>query len=351
MFIHVSENLKKLSKFFPENLYVVGGYVRNRISGLYGGDVDICSSVNCDEVAKRLSGSEFDVKVKSLKFGSILISVDKETYEYTAFRKEVYPPDGSHCPNKVEFTKNLQDDFLRRDFTINAIYYNINKDECVDLCHGIVDLSDKILRAVGEANKIFESDGERILRLVRLKGELGFTIEKNTLAAAEKYACNVKDLQGNRKLLEMEKILYCDKRYNSKKSNLKKALNLLNFLKVWQYFDLPVKTIRYKKVYKAEDRVLGLLIDIVDNVQPECLEMFLDSFLKEQFGLSSSVSKKLFTYLAGYYDALKKLNNKEYFAKYFDYWQDIYPLLGYNSKHLQQKYDFFYKYIVEHEKK
>ena len=349
MFIEISSNLKKLSKFFPENLYVVGGYVRNKLLKISGGDVDITSCVDIDEVSKRLAGSDFLVKVKNLKFGSLQISINDETYEYTAFRKEVYKKNGSHCPVKVESTNKIEEDAVRRDFTVNSIYYNINKDECVDLYHGIIDTNQRLLRCNIDPNEILKNDGERILRMVRFAGELGFKIEKQTKKAAIKYASNLSSIHGERKYNEIEKILYCDKRYNQKKTNLKKALNLLNELGTWQFFGLKTKKIRYKMVYKTEDRVLGLLIDIIDNEKPECLQSFVEDFLKVQFGFNSSLTNKVFTYLAGYYDALSGVNNKEYFFKYFEDWAYIYSLLGNKSKHIQNKYNFFYRYIIEHE--
>ena len=76
MFLAVSDNLKKLSKFFPENLFIVGGYVRNAILGLEYSDVDLTSSVDVEEVSKRLKDSDFSVKIKNLKMGTIIISKD-----------------------------------------------------------------------------------------------------------------------------------------------------------------------------------------------------------------------------------------------------------------------------------
>ncbi len=348
MFITVSDNLKKLSKLFPENLYVVGGYVRNKILGLDEADVDLCSSVDIEEVIKRLKDSAYSVKVKNLKLGTLLITIQGESYEYTAFRKELYGDDGKHLPIRVERTNKLEEDAVRRDFSINAIYYNINKDECVDICHGVVDLSDKIIRTLKSPDEVFKNDGERILRMVRIAGELNFKIEKQTLLSAKKFVQNLKDIQGYRKMSEVEKILYCDKRYNLNKKSLKSALNLLNVLGIWKVLGLEVSCIKYKTVFKAEDRFLGLLIDIVDNINPPCLETFLETFLNEQFGLNRATIRKIFVYLAGYYDALGGMKNKEYFFKYFENWAGIYPLLACKSKHIQNKYNFFYKYIIEH---
>lgn len=347
MFIEISQNLKKLSKYFPENLYVVGGYVRNKILNIDGGDVDLASSVDIEEVSKRLENSGYEVKVKSLKFGTLLILKDDESYEYTAFRKEVYDEGGAHCPIKIERTNKLEEDAIRRDFSVNAIYYNVNKDEIVDLFHGIVDLKQKILRATIKPDDIFKNDGERILRMVRFAGELNFKIDKDSLKSAQKYASNIKDLQNSRTYAEIEKILYCDKRYNDK-GGLKRALKLLNKLKIWQYLNLKFKTVDYKMVFKCDDRLLGLLIDIVDKQKPYCLEAFLQDFLPNQFGFSKDQTNEVVHLLKGYYFALAKLSNKEYFFKFYREWSKIYPLLGAKSKHIQSKYNFFYQYIIKH---
>lgn len=119
-------------------------------------------------------------------------------------------------------------------------------------------------------------------------------------------------------------------------------------MNVWQYFGLKSKRLKYKMVFKVEDRFLGLLIDIVDTEKPECLQAFLEKLLKEQFGLNQTMTNKLFVYLSGYYNALEGMKNKEYFFKYFENWAYIYPLLGSKSKRVQNRYDFFYRYIIEH---
>lgn len=348
MFIEISQDLKKLARYFPENLYIVGGYVRNKVLNLASGDVDLASSVEVEEVAERLKNTEFVVKIKNLKFGACDITKGDQTFEYTAFRKEVYDETGAHCPVSVEKTDKLEEDAIRRDFTVNSIYYNINKDEIVDLFHGIVDLKEKIIRCNINPDEILKNDGERILRMIRFAGELDFKIDKKTLLSAKKFVGNIKDISGTRRFNELEKILYCDKRYSKSKKNLKNALNLMNVLSVWQSFGLKSAKIKFKMVYKTEDRLLGLLIDIVDTEKPECLETFLEKFLKTDLGLNSAICKKIFEYLSGYYYALSGMKNKEYFFRNYQNWAFIYPLLGAKSKRVQSKYNFFYQYIIEH---
>lgn len=348
MFIEISPNLKKLSKLFPEGLFVVGGYVRNKLLEIDTSDVDIASTVDIEEVSNRLKDSKFSVKIKSLKCGALLISCGDERYEYTAFRKERYSENGSHCPVEIMPTDKIEEDAVRRDFSVNSIYYNINKDEIVDIYHGIIDLKEKTIRCNINPDEVLKYDGERILRMVRFAGELNFQIDKMTLRSAIKFSKNVKSLSGERKFSELEKILYCDKRYNLNKKGLKTALRLLNVLGIWESFGLEVKMLKYDKVYKTEDRILGLLIDIVDTQKPECLETFLELFLKEQFGFNQNMAKKIFVFLSGYYNALRGMKNKEYFFKYYQDWASIFPLIGAYSKRVQSKYNFFYKYIIEH---
>ena len=348
MFIPVSENLIKLSKFFPENLFIVGGYVRNAIMGIKSSDIDLASNVDIDEISKILKENGYKIKVKNSKYNSITIQKDGESYEFTSFRKDFYEDNGKHCPIKVERTGDIKEDASRRDFTINAIYYNINKDEIVDFYHGVVDAKQKILRCIGSPEEVLKNDGERILRMVRIVGELGLKIEKRTLKSAFQMAKNIQDLSPARKFMELEKILYCDKRYKDVKSNFKKILKLLNKLCVWQYFGLPVKAIKYNMVNKVEDRFLGLLIDIVDTLNPECLQTFLENFLKEEFAFNIKQIQKVFTYISGYYNALNGMKNKDYFFKYFEDVSVIFPLLAKKSKHITNKYMFFYEYIIRH---
>ena len=347
MFIEISKNLKKLSKYFPENLYVVGGYVRNQILKIRVSDVDLASCVSVEEVVSRLENSEFETKIKNLKTGSLLICCGNESFEYTAFRKEIYPKGGAHNPIEVLPTNNIEDDAQRRDFSINSIYYNINKDEIFDHFHGIVDVKQKIIRCNTSPEKVFSSDGERILRMVRFAGELNFDIEKQTFRCAKKYVSNIQDLSGTRRYSEILKILYAEKKYGLNQKAEKDALKILNRLGVWKAFGLK-KTIKTKMALKVEDRFLGLLIDIVDTERPKCLESFLTKFLTIEFGFSSEDVRKTFMILAGYYEALFKKRNKSFFFKYFEFWKQISDLLERKSKTRRSRYQFFYDYILEH---
>ena len=353
MFIDIPDCAKKLAKFFPEGLYVVGGYVRNKLLNLSGGDIDLASDVDIDEVVKRLEGSAFVAKVKNLQMGTLEISCQKtgRIFEYTAFRKEKYSTDGKHFPVSVSRTHDIREDAIRRDFSINSIYYNISKDEIVDFYHGIIDLKQRVVRCNINPGDVLQYDGERILRMIRIAGELDFKIEKQTMLSAIKFSQNIKALQGGRRYREIQKILNCDQRYGESRSGLKRALKLLNLLSAWHCFGLKSKKIKHKmslRMKSKQDRFLGVLIDIVDTEKPECLETFIEEFLCKQFAFSNEEAQRVFKYMAGYYDALNGMNNKEYFFKYYNDWAQIYQLLSGKSKRVLARYNFFYQYIIEH---
>jgi len=143
----ISAELKELSNIFLENkksLYIVGGYVRDSylgIQSLIRDDIDLCSNVTPKQLRKMLEDTNFTVNVKNEKFGVMEI-VGKRTYEFATFRKEIYE-DESHHPTSVEFINSLEEDARRRDFRINAIYYDIQTGSFIDPLGGLEDLKDR----------------------------------------------------------------------------------------------------------------------------------------------------------------------------------------------------------------
>lgn len=213
--IEVTSSLYELAKkLLPEGpLYITGGYVRNHIMSVGKDDMDLASYINPKEVIELLKGSEFRVVPVNVKLGTIKIIKDKESYEYTAFRRDNYPDDGSHRPMSVTFTKDIKSDAMRRDFTVNAIYYNILKNEYIDFFHGFKDIENKILRTTINPETVFSEDGLRILRLVRFVAELDFDVDKDTYQAAKENVVLLKDIAPERIQVELNKILRADQRY------------------------------------------------------------------------------------------------------------------------------------------
>ena len=317
---------------------MVGGYVRNSLLGKKCADEDLCSALTLTNLEKKLEGSEFSLKSKNKALGTCKIVCGEKSFDYATFRRETYAK--GHCPQSVEFVKDLHEDALRRDFTVNSIYYNINKDEIKDPFDGFSDLKNKKIRAINE--NVLKDDGLRILRMIRLAGEYNFSIDKQTLLAAEKNISNIKDLSKTKVAEELAKLF-------AKTSNkgAVKAIKLYNKLGVWKQIDCGFSYVKPNMIAKCEDKALGFAIDVVDSVQPASVSYFLYNILSNA-GFTKKRFATFINVVSGYYDALNHLKNKQYFFKYFDNFPEIYKLLLKKSKILAQKYNFFYRYIISH---
>ncbi len=252
--------------FLPyATLYAVGGCVRDSLLGVDCCDIDVCSKLTVDEVKKILSTTDFVVLDKSLRMGTIIIVKDDFKVEYTTFRTESYDTaSGNHSPKDVEFTTDILLDAKRRDFTVNAIYFDIARGEYVDLLNGIEHLKQKKLVTVDNPQIVFEADGLRILRLVRFACELGFDIEQNTFDIAFDNAWRVKDIAIERVRDELCKIVVADKRHPSLNETIAhvKGVELLDFFGLLEMF-LPevhaLKGLEQPKQYHLYDAYVHTL--------------------------------------------------------------------------------------------
>ena len=172
--------------------YAVGGCVRDGLLGREADDWDITTSAGPYEV-KALFRRTIDT---GIQHGTVTVMLDKEGFEVTTYRIDGEYEDGRH-PKEVLFTKNLEEDLKRRDFTINAMAYN-EQTGMVDIFGGVQDLKDKIIRCVGVAGDRFDEDALRIMRAFRFSAQLGFSIEENTRIAAAERAENLKKISAER---------------------------------------------------------------------------------------------------------------------------------------------------------
>ena len=348
MKLEISATLKKLAEFFPDGLFVVGGYVRNSLLKIELDDIDLAGAVPPTDLLKLLEKSGFNVKIKSKTLGTAIIFSGDERFEYSCFRRETYGEGGEHSPVEVEFVKEIEEDAKRRDFTINAIYYDIKKDEFIDFYHGLDDIKNRLLRTVETPEYVLSKDGVRILRLFRLQSELGFKIEKETLRAAIKYSGNVRAISNERRVGEFVRILHSGQKYKISKPNaFMKSFKIFNKARIWSNFGIDVPRIKFDMVKKVEHKAQGFLIDLVDTVNPISVSYYLEQVLKDQ-ALPKRTHEQVINILSGYYSALNREANKPYFFKYFDNFPSILLLLNKKSKIIALKYEFFYKYIISH---
>lgn len=216
----ISAALASLANMFPSDLYVVGGAVRDSLRGVETEDTDLAGAARADEVKAALSGSGFKVCDSSPKLGTLIISKDKEKFEYTTFRTDSYPEgSGVHKPETVIFTDDIEKDCRRRDFCCNAIYYDIKRAKLVDPLAGADDVKNKVLRTTRAAEDVFSEDGLRIMRLVRFVSTLGFSPDGEAVAAATKLSGRLKDVSAERVRDELDKTL--------KGKNVVKAMRLM----------------------------------------------------------------------------------------------------------------------------
>lgn len=180
--------------------YIVGGCVRDSILGRQPQDWDITTSA-LPEQTKGLFPHTFDT---GIQHGTITVVQNKVNYEITTYRVDGEYHDGRH-PDAVCFTPNLEEDLLRRDFTMNAIAYHPHGG-FQDPFGGREDIDAALIRGVGEPAKRFQEDALRMLRCVRFAAQLGFSVEEATNEAMRKNASLIEKISAERIHEELDKL-------------------------------------------------------------------------------------------------------------------------------------------------
>ena len=192
--------IKKLSKegFLT---VVAGGAVRDALLNKIPKDIDLATSARPEQVLKIFPHA----KGAFTKYGVVALPLKtKKTIEITRFRKDSDYKDGRR-PSSVSYS-NIKEDALRRDFTVNALFYDPQTNKIIDFTGGLKDLQSKTLRAVGLANKRFEEDHLRAMRALRLAHQLDFQIEEKTGKSIPLFAKKIKKISKERILEELVKM-------------------------------------------------------------------------------------------------------------------------------------------------
>src|SRR6266446_6564196 len=191
-----------------KQLYIVGGTVRDVL--LHRGesnDADLATDAKPDEIKQIVAPTHPNaVILVGERFGTVRLHYSSDIIEITTFRSERYNPE-SRKP-EVCFGTSLEDDLLRRDFTINAMARHPLTGQIFDPFGGRQDLDAHILRAVGgEPDKRFDEDPLRLLRAVRFAAQLDFTIEPETRRSIIRQAAKLQKISRERIRDEMNKLL------------------------------------------------------------------------------------------------------------------------------------------------
>ncbi len=186
--------------------YQVGGCVRDYFMQNECNDIDITTSAKPLELEEILKNNNIKYIETGLKHGTVTAVFENDNFEITTYRCDGEYNDNRH-PESVTFVRKIDDDLSRRDFTINAIAYNPNKDEIVDLFGGREDIKNKVIKAVGNADKRFNEDALRIMRAIRFASTLGFEIEEETKKAIFNNKEFLRNVASERIFAELVKLL------------------------------------------------------------------------------------------------------------------------------------------------
>lgn len=222
--IELPEHIIEILNIFKKNGYkafIVGGCVRDILVGKKPEDWDISTSAKPNEV-KELFNKTYDT---GIKHGTVTLIFNAQKYEVTTFRKEGKYIN-SRRPKNVYYTDDLHIDLARRDFTVNAIAVDI-EGNILDIFNGVSDISDKIIRCVGNPDERFSEDALRLLRAIRFSCQLDFTIETSTFRALKKNSKLISNISFERIRDEFNLILLSN--------NIQKGIYLLRESNILNY--------------------------------------------------------------------------------------------------------------------
>ncbi len=259
--------------------YLIGGCVRDLFLGRTPKDWDATTNATPAEIIKLFPKTFYEND-----FGTVGVVFEEaenptlKVIEITPYRLEGKYTNNRH-PDEVRFSKNLEDDLKRRDFTINALALGKKSGEfdVVDLFGGKVDLQKGIVKTVGDAHERFNEDGLRILRAVRIATELGFLIDPDTEKAIVENVSLLKNISQERIRDEFVRIISSDS--PMKGIMLCKKLGLIHFIipeleegigttqnqaHSYDVFEHLLRSLEHsaKKKFSLEVRLASLLHDI-----------------------------------------------------------------------------------------
>ena len=255
----------KIQDVFPADTVTarfVGGCVRKYLSNDKIDDIDIATTLSAKEIKEKFKNTKFNVVETGIKHGTVTLITDKFNLEITTLRKDV-ETDGRHA--EVEYIDDWQLDSERRDFTINAIYLDIN-GKIFDPQMGTVDLKNNNVKFIGDPQKRIEEDYLRIIRFLRFKIMYDSKVEISTINAIKQNLDGIKKISKERILIELYKILDLKNFINLNESTHLKEIFSLIFpeFENLKRLERLVKICNYTQVNK-ELLLAVLLIDEKNN--------------------------------------------------------------------------------------
>ena len=291
---------KKMQEGFPNETVTarfVGGCVRKYLTNDEIDDIDIATILTSEEIIEKFKDTSFKVLETGVKHGTVTLISEKLKLEITTLRKDV-ETDGRHA--EVEYIDNWKLDSERRDFTINAIYLDIN-GKIFDPQMGLVDLKNNNVKFIGDPQKRIEEDYLRIIRFIRFKIMYDTKVETTTNNAIKQNLDGIKKISKERILIELYKILDLKNFLNINKSVYLREIFTLIFPEFENLKRLNrLLEIHYHTKVSRDLMLAALLIDEKNN--------------HEYFGHKYNVSKNIKDQLNLTAKNLKIMkNNKSFF--------------------------------------
>lgn len=283
----VNDKIKNILNKLQDNgftAYVVGGFVRDYLLGNETYDVDIATSAKPKDVRDI-----FDLNnANDDNYGSILIKDKLYNYDITTYRKELKYE--NRRPVEYEFVSTIDEDIIRRDFTINSLYMDTT-GKIYDSVGGLKDLDDKIIRMIGNIGDKMTEDPLRILRAVRFSANLNFKLENNLKNYIKQNTQLLRTVSYNRKKEELDKI------FSSSKCKL--GLNLIKELKLEDNLDIAipdniVESINSIGIWaqieiKGDYPFSNQEKDMIDNIKKILEYGIIDNIVLYEYGLYPSI--------------------------------------------------------------
>ena len=261
----------------------VGGCVRKAISGENIDDIDLATSLRPDEIKKKLIKEGIKVIDTGISHGTVTAILNKKKFEITTLRKDV-STDGRHA--KVEFTSNWEQDASRRDFTINAIYADI-EGRIFDPLNGASDLQNGVVKFIGSSEVRIQEDYLRILRYFRFFIQYSkMDYDQKIIRSIKQYINGLNKISNERIFDELKKILILKNAYSLFYHNTSKEI-ILNIFPQFKYCERlkVISSLNQKLRDKYDNHLIlaALILDQTNNYEYFCHKYKTSNRIKNRF--------------------------------------------------------------------
>jgi len=253
--IEIPNDVVLINNIFKQHnikLFLVGGCVRDSILDIKPKDWDLVSEAKPSKVTEMFKGEDFvkNILLVGESFGVISLVTENDTFEIATFRSDGEYTNNRH-PDSVTFG-SIVEDYKRRDLTCNALFFDIDTKEIVDLVGGLEDIKNGVVRTVGAPEERFGEDRLRILRAIRFAGRFGGGLDPATDAALQKDA-SLDKISGERIRDEFIKGI----------ASAKDARKYLQMIDKYNLFDWVFKGLNVNKQFINDKDVTIVLADML----------------------------------------------------------------------------------------